>query len=445
MIKVQKNFLTLIYLTMLFIFSGAAFALETQQLDDTVDKKSIPAKFSLVDNQTSKYFGANLFTGSFKDQPFKGFNPDYLISQGDKINLQLWGAFTYAGMLDVDAKGNIFVPEVGPINLLGVANKDLNSFVFDRVKTVFKKNVQVYANLEVAQPVKVFVTGEVNRPGLYHGYSSDSVLYYLDSASGIKLDSGSFIDVKVKRSGEEIAQINLYDFLLNGGMTPIQLQNGDAILVGKKRQTVTVQGEVDVQGVVEFDQSLTFDRLMNITKPSVNANYARITEIENGFQVSDYRELSNLSGYQIKDGAVVEFVKDNEIKTIAVSVSGENKGPAEYILPYGAKLSDLTSQLQLMDTADEASIQLLRKSVAKRQKVALERSLDALQTEVMIQPHISSKKCAKALHDCKWQVWFRILLRKPAKLNREARLFWLIAIRRVKCCWKTAIPWLFRV
>jgi protein involved in polysaccharide export with SLBB domain len=382
----EHIFMRLNHVLTLFIalLSINVSALETQQLEDEV-------LAPLVQDDVP-VFGHALFNGSFKDQPFKGFNPDYLISNGDQINLQLWGAFTYTGLLEVDPQGNIFIPEVGPIRVLGITNKDLNAFVLDRVKRVFKKNVQVYTSLTSAQPVKVFVTGEVNQPGLYHGFSSDSVLYYLDSAGGILSNSGSYIHIEVKRNGEILTIINLYDFILKGDMPKLQLRNGDAIVIGKKKNVVQISGAVNTPGIVEFDKTLSFKDLLKIVRPSANANYARIIEVNNGIQQARYIALDDISEYPLQNGSLVELVKDSAVKTIAISVAGENLGPAEYILPYGATLSELTEQLKLMDTADKSSIQLYRQSVAQRQKIALDRSLDALQTEVLIQPNISTKE-----------------------------------------------------
>ena len=69
-------------------------------------------------------FGQNLFDG-FRQAEFKGFNPDYKIAIGDTVTLQMWGAYEVAVELTVDAQGNVFIPQVGPVLLQGVANKRL--------------------------------------------------------------------------------------------------------------------------------------------------------------------------------------------------------------------------------------------------------------------------------------------------------------------------------
>jgi protein involved in polysaccharide export with SLBB domain len=171
-------------------------------------------------------FGSQIFTGRFGTETFAGFNPDYQIAVGDRISVRLWGAFTFEAVQAVDVKGNIFIPNVGPLNVLGLRNADLNRQLETQLKRTFRSNVGVYATLEAAQPVKVYVTGFVRAPGLYGGLSSDSVLYYLDRAGGIDPDRGSYLQVDVMRAGKPRARFNLYDFLLNGTIAPLQLQRG---------------------------------------------------------------------------------------------------------------------------------------------------------------------------------------------------------------------------
>ena len=115
-----------------------------------------------------------------------------------------WGAYNAQFKVIVDNQGNIFIPQVGIVHLLGVKAKDLNLIIQKAVKKVFKSNVSVYANLLNYQPVTVFVAGSVNKAGLYEGLSSDSVIQFLDKAGGIDLNSGSFRDIYIKRENKII-------------------------------------------------------------------------------------------------------------------------------------------------------------------------------------------------------------------------------------------------
>jgi len=366
-----------------------AVALETQLIDD-VESTELPKTSVPV-------FGESLFQGAFKDQPFSGFNPDYRITIGDQINLQLWGAYSFSSTLPVDPKGNIFVPEVGPVHVAGVKNGELNDFVLRHVKRVFKNNVQAYANLEASQPVKVFVTGYVNNPGLYNGFSSDSILYYLDSAGGIDAQSGSFVDIKVMRQGEAIQGVNLYNFLVDGIMPALQLRNGDVVVVGGRHGSVTVEGAVQQAAQMEFSGPYTqLGEMLLVAQPDPQANFARITQVIDGIQQANYMPLADAMTTRLYPGAQVELVRDNDIESISIRVSGELEGPANYVLPYGATLDDLLGQLSFRNNADRESIQLYRQSVAERQRAALDRSLDALQMEVLTrQPNTDLEKSAQ--------------------------------------------------
>ncbi len=199
-------------------------------------------------------FGEQLFLGKFASEQYTGFNPDYQVAIGDRITIRMWGAVQFESTLTVDPQGNIFIPQVGPVYMLGVRNAELNSVVESAVRKVFKNIVGVYASLETAVPVKVFVTGFVKNPGLYGGLSSNSVLYYLDRAGGVDSQRGSFIDITVLRAQQIRKKRSIFMiFLLNGKLELIQMVDGDTIFVAPKKSTFTVTGEVFNPFQFEFE------------------------------------------------------------------------------------------------------------------------------------------------------------------------------------------------
>ncbi|WP_200147452.1 polysaccharide biosynthesis/export family protein, partial [Francisella philomiragia] len=87
-------------------------------------------------------FGANLFSSQCQNLPQMAlYNPNYLLSIGDKISITLWGAFEYSAVAEVDSQGNIFIPKVGPVHVADIPNKDLNKVIGDAIKRTFEKNV----------------------------------------------------------------------------------------------------------------------------------------------------------------------------------------------------------------------------------------------------------------------------------------------------------------
>jgi len=331
-------------------------------------------------NEKSNVFGAQLFTGAFARQAVTTFNADYAINIGDTIDIRLWGAFNFQAPLTVDPQGNIFLPNVGPINLRGVRNKDLQKRVEQAVYSVFRSNVLVYANLAAAQPVRIFVGGFVNRPGSYAGTSLDSVLHYLDQAGGIDTERGSFIDIEVKRGTLTRARINLYDFLLSGDMPQVQLADGDVIFVNPRQHTMRVAGLAENSRIFEFaTDSISLAEVTGYAKPAPEATHVRVTRSAGTVRNVEYYPLKEAQSILLYDGDSIAFTADKRPGTITVRVEGEHESPQEFVLPYGSKLGDVLSQITYSERSAPENIQLFRVSVKERQQEALETSLSQLE------------------------------------------------------------------
>ncbi|MDH4134904.1 MAG: polysaccharide export protein, partial [Gammaproteobacteria bacterium] len=295
--------------------------------------------FDYNTNLNSDVFGAQLFTGSFSRQGVTPFNPDYSIGVGDQIQIRFWGGLEYDTVLVVDPQGNLFVPQVGPVRVMGVRNKDLQNVVQSALRKVFRSNVFSYASLASAQPVRVFVGGYVNRPGLYNGTSMDSLMQYLDQAGGIDTQRGSFLDVQVKRGDQLRTSVSLYDFLLKGKIPLVQLADGDVIFVPARQNTVKVAGLAENAKRFEFrNQNLTVAELMELAKPKAQVTHVRVARNTGTVRNVEYYSLAEVPGVRVGDGDEVEFTADKKTGTITVRVEGEHQSAQEYVLPYGTRL-----------------------------------------------------------------------------------------------------------
>lgn len=326
-------------------------------------------------------FGSQLFAGRFGMVPFSGFNPDYVIATGDRLIVRMWGAFNLEAPQVVDVHGNIFIPNVGPVAVRGVRNADLNREVSAQIKRVFRANVGVYATLETAQPVKIYVTGFVRAPGLYPGLSSDSILYYLDRAGGIDPARGSYLEVEVLRGGRPIAAVNLYRFLLEGKIEPLQLQEGDTIVAQPRRHTVQVGGEVQNPYIFEFKKpAVNGAELLAVARPKPSATFMSIVRKIGPDTRAEYHPLADADKVTIQDGDEVMLTADKYPGTILVRVDGAQLGQQALVLPFGAKLSDALARIKPAPQANVEAVQLYRQSIAARQKELIDISLRSLET-----------------------------------------------------------------
>lgn len=329
-------------------------------------------------------FGCFLFGGDFASEKSPVFSPEYVIAIGDKISIKLWGNIDYEQVHLVDAQGNIFLPKIGPVAVAGVKNRDLTAVLMRSLRTVYVSNVSLYAGLLETQPVMVYVSGGVTRPGAYAGTSANSLMYYLDRAGGIDPASGSYLDLSVIRGTKKIRSFSLYDFTLKGEVPAFQFSDGDTILVGPRRSTVKVDGLVANPYRFEFSgKTIMAGELLNMAGIRPEATHLRITRNQRQTRDVEYYPLAAAGGTAIHDGDEVVLLSDKNSGTITIRMEGEHLGAREVALPYGARLAEALAQVKPAPTADREAVQLFRTSVAARQKEMLLQSLRTLEVSVL--------------------------------------------------------------
>lgn len=363
-------------------------ATSTQNMPQSSDQ-SILSNQSIVDLSPSssmkyqtnnKMFGSQLFKGAFATSAGSTFNSSYKINPGDNINLRFWGAYQFSGTQTVDPQGNIFIPNIGPVKVSGVSNGQLQSLIESQVRRIYVSNVGVYASLEQAQPVKVLVTGFVNQPGNYGGLANDTALAYLDRAGGVDPERGSYVNIQIMRNGKLLQNVDLYEFLVQGKIRPFSFRDGDVIVVGSRTHTFNISGEVYNAYDFEFDQpEVKVVQALSVAKLKPGATNVSIMRRQGAEYRSEYYSLAQAQNVYIQDGDVLTVTADRYAGTIQVRVEGAHNGAHAIVLPYGAKLSDVLTQLNPNSLAEVEALQLFRPSVAQRQKEMIDVSLNKLE------------------------------------------------------------------
>ena len=333
-------------------------------------------------------YGANLFAGGYETERSDGLNDNYLIAPGDKLNIWIWGAVNFSNVVTVDNQGNIFIPDVGPINVKNVAASKVNNLVTSHISEVFTNNVNVYVNLLTATPVSVYVTGPVIRPGQYAGQSSDSVLYFLKRAGGIDSDRGSYRHIKVLRQNRVIQQIDLYEFMQQGRMPKLSLKDQDVILVEPQGPMINVAGKVRNPFRFELKNSTALgSELIDYALPLAKVSHVGVIGDRSNGPFSVYMPYKDFDRIQLSDGDKVLFNDDMHAQVYDVQVMGSYRGPSYFTVRKETRLHDLLNHIPIdPNMADYGSIYIMRKSVAARQKEMLEDSLNRLERSVFTAP-----------------------------------------------------------
>lgn len=369
---------------------------------------------STGNSQANQPFGANLFSGKFQSQANDGLDPNYRLIPGDKVALHMWGQVTIDEILTVDAKGNIFIPEVGEVKVAGARATELSTIVKQKVATVFREGENVYVNIVTATPISVYVTGPVLKPGQYSGVASDSVLSFLHKAGGIDGKRGSYRNIKVLRGNRTIAQFDLYPFLLNGQLKHIKFRDGDTIVVGRLGSTVSVNGYSRYPFLFEFlGRQMTGRQLVRYARPEARVTHVQVSGTRNRKPWSSYLYYNQFLNTRLLDGDRVSFKTDARPEITQIRVEGSHLGNSYYEVKQGVRLKEMLDYIEVdPEDADINNIYLKRKSVARQQKKNLKESIQRIQRSVLLVPAQSTGEAAIRSEEAK-------LVLKYIELARE--------------------------
>lgn len=349
------------------------------QIDTSYDQNITNKQY---ENNT-KVYGQTLFNGSFKDIKQFHYNPEYILNVGDELSIKVWGAIELEISTKIDMQGNIFLPKVGIIKVLGLKNKSITAHLQKEVSKVYKDDVYIYADLKLYQHIAVYVTGSVNKPGLYEGLSSDSILQFIDKARGIDTKLGSFRHIEILRQNSVISYIDLYDFLSEGKIQRVQFKQGDTINVKLYKHKVFVSGNLHDDMQVELKKNTTkVNELLKYIKIKEDTTHFKITNYDNGKKRDAIFNIDQ-KDIDISSGDTVEFISNKTIGNITVNITGEHNDNQTMVVSKDSTIEDIVNKLNFSKHSKKDDIQLFRKSIAVQQKELLEAKLKDLEHKVM--------------------------------------------------------------
>jgi polysaccharide biosynthesis/export protein len=176
---------------------------------------------------------------------------DYVVGPGDRLTVQLYGSQNRTLRLTVSRDGTINFPELGPI---AVGGRTFNQVSADLEGRVARQKIGVRASISMAdtRSIRVFVLGEANKPGSYTISGLGTITSALFAAGGVK-PIGSLRRIQLKRQGQVVRELDLYDMLIRGDTADdAKLLPGDAVFVPPIAATVVVDGEVHRPAIYEL-------------------------------------------------------------------------------------------------------------------------------------------------------------------------------------------------
>ena len=144
---------------------------------------------------------------------------------------------------------------------------------------------------------------------------------------------GSLRSIKVYRNSKEIANLDVYDYLLNGKYTTnVRLEENDMIMVGPYDQLAVVRGKVKRNRIFELRKGETLKQLLDMAGGFTGDAYTKDVQVkrksDSRYQISTVSE-DKFASFVMQDGdslqvdSVIPFYENRLVVTGAVWRPGE--------------------------------------------------------------------------------------------------------------------------
>lgn len=226
------------------------------------------------DSLKNQVFGREIFSNknlSFEPNMNMPTPRNYPLSAGDEVLIDVWGDSELNLKLTLSPEGTIIIPNVGPVALSGLTIEEAENRIKQELGKIMwnlvdgkEPNTFVSVGLGKIRSIKVNIVGEAVAPGTYTLSSLASLFNALYAAGGVN-DIGSLRNIRVYRNNKEIANLDVYDYLLNGKYdTNIRLEDNDMIIIEPYEQLVNTHGKIKRNRTFELRKGETLEELLKM-------------------------------------------------------------------------------------------------------------------------------------------------------------------------------------
>ncbi len=304
-------------------------------------------------------FGADLFRSvpsTFAPLDNAPVPADYVIGPDDVVRLRVWGQTNVNANLRVDRAGNIFVPQVGSVQVAGLRFGDLDLALRAAMGKIYR-NFDLSVQLGQIRAIQIYITGEARRPGMYT-VSSLSTLVDALFASGGPSVQGSMRHIELRRGGAVTATFDLYRLLISGDKSKdTKLEASDVIFIPSVGSQVGVLGSVRRPAIYELLPGDTVAEVLkyasNLTALASDARASLERNVEHsGREAMEVRLDAAGMATPLADGDILHVISIVSKYQKTVTLRGNTANPGRFAWHEGMRLSDLIPDKESLLTRD---------------------------------------------------------------------------------------------
>lgn len=266
---------------------------------------------------------------------------NYRLSAGDEVLIHVWGDSELNLKLTISPDGTIIIPDIGPVALSGLTIEAAEQRIRQELGRIMatidgrEPNTFVSVSLGQIRSIKVNIVGEAVVPGTYTLTSLATLFNALYAAGGVN-NIGSLRSIKVYRNSKEIANLDVYNYLLHGEYnTNIRLEDNDMIIIGPYEQLVIAKGKIKRNRIFELKKGETLSQLLDMAGGFTGDAYTKDVTVKRKsgtrYQIATVTE-EQFPTFTFHDGdsllvdSVIPFYENR------ITISGAIWRPGEYEL-----------------------------------------------------------------------------------------------------------------
>lgn len=339
--------------------------------------------FYKEESDENQVFGRNIFNSeqlTFEPSMNLPTPSNYKLGPGDELIIDVWGANQTNIQQTISPDGVISIENLGLVYLSGLTVEQATKHLRKELNKIYagiddeNPTSQIKVSLGNGRTIQINVMGEVEKPGTYSMSAFSTVFHALYNAGGVN-DIGSLRNIQVARNGKTIANVDIYDFIMNGKTNhDISLQEGDVIIVPPYAALVKVEGNVKRPMKYEMKEDETVATLLKYAGNFSSDAYTRSLRIvrQNGkeYQVMTVDDI-DYSVFKLRDGDVLTAEAILNRYENKLEIKGAVYRPGIY--QFGGQLNTVK---QLVEKADGIMADaFLGRAVLHRQREDLTREI----------------------------------------------------------------------
>jgi len=192
--------------------------------------------------------------------------PDYTAGPQDVLEITVFGEGEMSGKFPIELDGTFNFPLIGRVRGGGLSLRAIERELHDRLADGYLQNPQVSVAVGQFRSQRIFIVGEVGRPGTYPLTAEMTLIEALATAGSTSSSAAGHVliikssraakDASDPRAASEVQQVDLAAFRAGLLADNVVLRDGDVILV-PRAESIYVLGQVKTPGAIPLEKAVT--------------------------------------------------------------------------------------------------------------------------------------------------------------------------------------------